>query len=85
MISTLVVVAAVIAVLAALFIAWCLIDESDEIDRQLENARINRERQIAEARINHLTLSALQQMTAAAAPHSAFCQCARCVRPGGQS
>lgn len=85
MISTLVVVAAVIAVLAALFIAWCLIDESDEIDRQVENALINRERQIAEARINHLTLTAIQQMSAVAAPHSPFCQCARCVRLGGQS
>lgn len=83
MISTLVVVAAVIAVLAALFIVWCLIDASDEIDLQIENARINRERQIAEARINRLTLSAIQQMADAASPHSASCQCARCSRIGG--
>lgn len=85
MISTLVVVAAALATLTALCIVLYLIGASDEIDRQVENACINRERQIAEARINHLTLSALQQMTAAAAPHSAFCQCARCVRLGGQS
>jgi hypothetical protein len=56
----------------------------NEIDRQVDNARINRERQIAEARINRLTLSAIQQMADAAAPHSASCQCARRIRLGGQ-
>ena len=79
---TILVVAA--ALLAMLFIARFLIDVSNESDRQIEIARVNRERRLAEARINRLTSSAIQQMSNAAAPHGVFCQCARCVGRGGQ-
>ena len=72
------------AILAMLFIAGFLIDMCDESDRQIEIARVNRERRLAQARINRLTHSAMQQMSNAAAPHGMFCQCARCVGRGGQ-
>ena len=72
------------AILAMPFIARLLINVSNESDRQLEIARVNRERRLAEARINRLTYSAMQQMSNAATPHGVFCQCARCVGRGGQ-
>ncbi|ACY20722.1 hypothetical protein Gbro_1440 [Gordonia bronchialis DSM 43247] len=53
----------VAAILAVLFLAGFVLSVCDESDRQLEVARINRERRLAEARINRLTTSAIQQMT----------------------
>lgn len=82
--TTLVIVLVVIvAIVAAMFLVGFIVGICDEADRQAEVARINRERRVAEAQINRLTASAIQQMTEAAAPHSALCQCARCVGRGG--
>ena len=84
MTALMIILVVVAAILSMLFIARFLVDVFDESDRQLEIARINRERRLAEARINRLTYSAMQQMSNAAAPHGVFCQCARCVGRGGQ-
>ncbi|MAU84011.1 MAG: hypothetical protein CME34_19505 [Gordonia sp.] len=73
----------ILAVVAAIYLVAFLIDIRDESDRQMQIARVNRDRRLAEARINRLTSSAIQQMTEAAAPHGALCQCARCVGRGG--
>jgi hypothetical protein len=83
-ITTVIVLVVVGAVVAVLFLAAFLIDVCDEADHQMEMTRINRERRLAEARINRLTSSAIQQMTEAAAPHSVCCQCVRCAGRGGQ-
>ncbi|AZZ83456.1 hypothetical protein C5O27_00385 [Gordonia alkanivorans] len=74
-----IILVAITTILAVLYLVGFLIDIFDESDRQIEIARINRERRQAEARINRLTSAAIQQMTEAAAPHGAFCQCARCI------
>lgn len=83
--TTLVIILAAIAtILAILYLVGLLIDIFDESDREIEIARVNRERRQAETKINRLTSSAIQQLTEAAAPHGVFCQCARCVGRGGQ-
>lgn len=83
--TTLVIILAAIAtILAILYLVGFLLDILDESDRQIEIARVNRERRQAEAKINRLTSSAIQQMTQAAAPQGVICQCAQCVGRGGQ-
>lgn len=78
--TTLVIVLAVVAaILVVLFLVGFVAGLCDEADRHAEVARVNRERRLAEARINRLTSSAIQRMTEAAAPHGIFCQCSRCV------
>ncbi|GAC54473.1 MULTISPECIES: hypothetical protein [Gordonia] len=79
-----IILVAAAAILATLYLVGFLIDICDESDRQIEIARVRRERRQAEARMNRLTSSAIQQMTEAAAPHGIFCQCAQCVGRGGQ-
>lgn len=65
-------------VFAVLFLMGMAASNPLESDRQLEIARANRQRRLAEARIDHLTKAAIRQMSEAAAPHSPICLCARC-------
>lgn len=83
-VSIAIVLAVAGAVVAGLCIVGFLADVRDAADRRSEVARVNRERRLAQARINRLTSAALQQMTEAAAPHRAPCQCVRCAGQGGQ-
>ncbi|RPA65842.1 hypothetical protein EF294_03640 [Gordonia oryzae] len=83
MIMLLIIFAVVAGLLAVLFLVGFVASLCDEADRHAEIARVNRERRLAEARINRLTTTAIQQMAEAAAPHSIVCQCTRCVGRGG--
>lgn len=83
MIALLIILAVVAGLVAVLFLVGFIASLCDEADRHAEITRVNRERRLAEARINRLTSSAIQQMTEAAAPHGIFCQCTRCVGRGG--
>lgn len=83
MITLLIILAVVAGLVAVLFLVGFIASLCDEADRHAEIARVNRERRLAEARINRLTSSAIQQMTEAAAPHGVLCQCSRCVGRGG--
>lgn len=83
MTALLIFLAVVAGLEAVLFLVGFVASLCDEADRHAEIARVNRERRLAEARINRLTTTAIQQMAEAAAPHGIFCQCTRCVGSGG--